>query len=49
MERGFVQLIGRSGLDDDTQVHDRDPIADMAHDREVVRDQKERQIELRRL
>ena len=38
--------VGGARLDDLAEVHDRDPVADVAHDGEVVGDEHERQIEL---
>ena len=39
------QLGGRRRLDDPAQVHDGDPVADVAHDRHVVGDEQHRQPE----
>ena len=41
-----VELVGVGELDDLAEVHHRDAIAHVAHDREVVRDEDQRQIEL---
>ena len=40
-----VDLRRRSGLDDAAEVHDRDPVADMPDDTEVVTDEQHRQAE----
>ena len=42
------ELVHRRRLDDPAEVHHRDPVADVADDRHVVRDQEQRQPELRR-
>ena len=46
MERVVVELVGRRDLDDRAEVHDRDPVGDVADDREVVRDEEVREVEL---
>jgi len=39
VKRGLVQFECRCELYDSAQVHDRDPIADMFDDRQIVRDE----------
>ena len=46
MQGRRVQLGRRSELDDLTQVHDGDPVGDVANDTEVVRDEQVGEIEL---
>ena len=46
MPRVVVEVVGRRDLDDLAEVHHRDPVADVAHDREVVRDEEVGQAEL---
>ena len=46
MERVVVQVVGRRDLHDLAEVHDRDPVGDVADDRQVVRDEEVRQPEL---
>ncbi len=41
-----VQLVDGRDLDDPAEVHDRDPVGDVADDAEVVRDEHERQPQL---
>jgi hypothetical protein len=40
MDRPRVELVGGRELDDLAEVHDRDPIRDVADDVEVVRDEE---------
>ena len=40
-----VQRVGRPDLDDLAEVHDRDPVADVLDDRQVVGDEQVRQAE----
>src|SRR5260370_11569202 len=47
MSRPPVQLTTGSELDDLAQVHDRDAIRDVLHDRKVMGDEQVRQVELR--
>ena len=42
----FVQIGGRRDLDDLAEVHHGDPVGDVTHDREIVRDEQERQVQL---
>ena len=43
---GFVEeLVGRRDLDDLAEVHDRDPVGHVAHDRHVVADEEVGQAE----
>ena len=44
--RAPVHLVGRTLLDDPPEVHHRDPVAHVAHEREVVRDEEVREPEL---
>ena len=46
MPRVREQLVRRRRLDDPAEVHDGDAVADVPHDRHVVRDQEQRQAEL---
>ena len=46
MVRLLVQLARRRHLDDAAEVHDRDPVRDVPDDREVVRDEQVREVEL---
>src|SRR6266496_1346092 len=39
MNRSLVELLGRRDLDDLAQVHDRDPVGDVAHHAEIVGDE----------
>ena len=45
-ERSRAQLASSPRGDDPAEVHDRDGVGDVAHDREVVRDQEETELEL---
>jgi len=45
VERVLVEVDAVGELDDLAQVHDRDSVADVAHDREVVRDEQVRKVE----
>ena len=45
VERLVVELARRGDLDDPAEVHDRDPVADVADDREVVGDEQVGQAE----
>src|SRR5512133_165652 len=47
VERVLVELLRRRDLDDRAQIHDGDPVRDVAHDRQVVGDEEVRQRELR--
>ena len=47
MSRPLEQLVPRRDLDDPTEVHHPDPVADVAHDRQVVGDEQVRQPQLR--
>ena len=46
MDRLRVERVGRRDLDDHAEVHDGDPIRDVADDAEVVRDEHVRETEL---
>ena len=46
VERARPQVARRRDLGDPTEVHDRDDVGDVAHDREVVRDEEETELEL---
>ena len=46
MQRVLVELLGRRDLDDRAEVHHRDPVGDVPDDREIVRDEQVRQVEL---
>ena len=46
MERAGVQVVRRGQLDDPAEVHHRDPVADVADDRQVVGDEQVGQREL---
>ena len=46
MQGAVADRVARPDLHDLAEVHHRHPVADVAHDREVVRDEKERQLEL---
>jgi hypothetical protein len=46
VERVVVELVARRDLDDPPEVHDRDPVRDVPDDREVVRDEEVRELEL---
>ena len=46
MHRRVVDLLARPDLDDLAEVHHRDPVGDVADDREVVRDEEVREPEL---
>ena len=46
MDRALVEDRGRGPLDDLAQVHDRDPVRDVAHDTEIVRDEDVGEVEL---
>ena len=46
MERHSPQGRGRRGLDHHAEVHHRDIVCDVAHDRQIVRDQEKAQVEL---
>jgi hypothetical protein len=41
MERSAIDLVSRSPLDDLAQVHHRDFVRDVAHDREVMGNKEE--------
>src|SRR5436190_1465816 len=45
-DRPVVELLCRRELDEFAEVHHRDPVADVAHDAEVVRDEDVREVEL---
>ncbi len=45
VQRRRVERVARGDLDDPAEVHHRDAVADMAHDREVVRDEEVRQTQ----
>ena len=45
MPRVGEHLVRRRLLDDPPQVHDRDPVADVAHDREIVGDEQHGEAE----
>ena len=47
MQRVLVELVGGRKLDDLAQIHHRDAVADVAHDREVVGDEQVGQPEVR--
>ena len=40
------ELIGRREFDDGSQVHDRNSLADIPHNREVMRDDQDRQAQI---
>ena len=42
--RVAVKLVGGGGLDDLAQIHDRDPVADLADRAQVVRDEQQGDI-----
>ena len=42
------ELVGVGDLDDPAEVHDGDPVAEVLHDGEVVRDEQDAQAELAR-
>src|SRR4051794_6573603 len=46
MQGILVKLIRRRDLDDPAEIHDGDPVRDVADDGEVVRDEEVRQLEL---
>ena len=46
MERVVVELLGRRDLDDPAEVHDRDPVGDVADDGQVVRDEEVGKVEV---
>jgi hypothetical protein len=41
-----MDVIGHALLDDATEVHDRDPVGDVMHDRQVMRDEDDADAEL---
>ena len=45
--RRAEHLLGRPGLDDPAEIHHRDPVAEMAHHAEVVRDEHHGQLHAR--
>ena len=45
MRRLLVDLVPRPDLDDLAEVHDGDAVGDVAHDRQIVRDEEVRQAE----
>ena len=46
MQRVLVELGRRRDFDDPAEIHDCDAIGDVPHDREVVRDEQIREVEL---
>ncbi len=46
VDRARVEVVGRRDLDDDAQVHHRDPVGDVADDAEVVGDEDVGEVEL---
>ena len=41
--RGLIERVGRADLTDLAEVHDRDAVTDVLHDREVVGDEEQRE------
>jgi hypothetical protein len=45
VQRVVVEVVGGGDLHDLAEIHDRDPVGDVPHHREVVRDEEVRQVE----